>query len=162
MILTEPLTYQDPEGKDWTAPTGTVVNGATIPRALWSSVGAPFVGKYRRASVVHDYFVGEGANPGVSRKERRAADKMFYHACRTDGCSPRFAAILYIGVALGTWASKAKSVFKLGFDPDDESFEESPADRLLRTKFEKMVKDLDESLDGDEINQLDRLIRENL
>lgn len=34
-------------------------------------------------------------------KARRNADKMFYHACRVGGCSPRQALLLYLGVRIG-------------------------------------------------------------
>lgn len=82
MRLVEALSYEDRKGKIWEAPAGSEINGATIPRALWTSIGAPFVGNYRRATIVHDYFVGELSNPAVTPAERKAADRMFYHACR--------------------------------------------------------------------------------
>lgn len=106
MILQEEFSYVDKKGKTWLVPTTGELNGATIPRPLWSFLGSPFVGAYRRASVVHDYFVGEGNNPNVTYRERRSADKMFFRACRTDGCSWRFSAMLYIGVSLGSWSSR--------------------------------------------------------
>ncbi len=53
--LIEDFKYIDPSGKPWPAKRGAVVNGASIPWALWSLwIGPPFVGNYRRASVVHD------------------------------------------------------------------------------------------------------------
>jgi hypothetical protein len=82
MLLVEALSYGDRKGKIWEAPAGSEINGATIPQALWTSIGAPFVGNYRRATIVHDYFVGELSNPVVTAAERKAADRMFYHACR--------------------------------------------------------------------------------
>ena len=65
MELLEDFWYEDPKGKRWNTPKGSTINGATIPKALWSIVGPPFVGKYRRASVIHDYAVGEGSAPDV-------------------------------------------------------------------------------------------------
>jgi hypothetical protein len=106
MTLLKPFSYTDKKGKKWEVPANAWINGATIPRALWSIVGSPFVGKYRRASIIHDFYVGEGNNPNVTFSIRRAADKMFYRACRTDGISRRKAVVLYIGVSLGSWASK--------------------------------------------------------
>ena len=52
-LLTE-LRYTDPQGEVWVAPIGSVVDGASIPRYLWSVMGGPFEGKYRNASVLHD------------------------------------------------------------------------------------------------------------
>src|SRR5439155_3589874 len=48
-LLTE-LRYTDPQGEVWVAPIGSVVDGASIPRYLWSVMGGPFEGKYRNAS----------------------------------------------------------------------------------------------------------------
>lgn len=41
-------------GRVWVAPSGSIVNGASIPRVLWSLVGSPFTGDYVYASTVHD------------------------------------------------------------------------------------------------------------
>ncbi len=99
MRLLDAFWYVDPAGRRWDAPAGTVVNGASIPRTLWSSVGSPYTGDYRRASVVHDAAIH---TPGVVRDE---ADTMFYYACLCGGCSPLQAKLLYAGVRLGSWAS---------------------------------------------------------
>ena len=56
-LLTE-LRYTDPKGNVWVAPIGSVVDGASIPRYLWSIMGGPFEGKYRNASVLHDVAYG--------------------------------------------------------------------------------------------------------
>lgn len=54
--LVEPFTYIDNNGKRWSVPAGALVDGASIPRILWTSVGSPFVGDYRYATVIHDYY----------------------------------------------------------------------------------------------------------
>lgn len=119
MSLAQEFYYVDPKGKKWVAPAGSVINGATIPRELWSIVGSPFVGKYRRASVIHDVAVGEFGDYDVSSQERKKADRMFYHACRYDGCSKRFATLLYIGVRLGAWLSfKSSSNYRALIEED--------------------------------------------
>src|SRR5437763_16081297 len=61
-LLTE-LRYSDPHGEIWVAPIGSVVDGASIPRYLWSFMGGPFEGKYRNASVLHDVAYGEHKPP---------------------------------------------------------------------------------------------------
>lgn len=133
MILEEDFFYIDKKGKKWLVPKKGELNGATIPRSLWCLIGPPFVGSYRRASVVHDYFVGEGNNPNVTYPKRRAADKMFYRACRTDGCSWKLSAILYIGVSVGSWASKTHLKHSLvSEDLVPLSFEE---DKLIERKY---------------------------
>ena len=99
MQLLEDFSFTAPDGRVWSAPKGTIVNGASIPRPLWSTVGSPYTDDYRRASVVHDVACD---TPGIVRKE---ADVMFFHACRAGGCSPTQAQILYAGVRIGAWAS---------------------------------------------------------
>ena len=106
MRVLEPFWYIDPAGRRWDAPPGTVINGASIPRTLWSSVGSPYTGDYRRAALVHDAAVGK---EGVLRAE---ADAMFYSACLCGGCSLLQAKLLYAGVRLGAWAS-ANHVFAM-------------------------------------------------
>lgn len=99
MRLLADFTYVDPDGRKWLAPKNAVINGASIPEALWSSVGSPYTGDYRRASIVHDVACD---TPAVSRAE---ADKMFYFACLAGGCSKLQAKLLYAGVRVGAWST---------------------------------------------------------
>ena len=99
MQVIEDFWYIDNNGRRWDVPAGTVINGASIPRTLWSSVGSPYTGNYRRAALVHDAAVG---HEGVLRSE---SDAMFYFACLAGGCSELQAKLLYAGVRLGAWAS---------------------------------------------------------
>lgn len=52
MQLVKPFAYLDSHGVSWPVPAGTKVDGASIPRALWTILGAPYTGKYRDASVI--------------------------------------------------------------------------------------------------------------
>src|SRR5436189_902409 len=79
-LLTE-LRYTDPHGEVWVAPIGSVVDGASIPRYLWSVMGGPFEGKYRNASVLHDVAYGQHNRPSWD------CDRMFYNAMRCSGVS---------------------------------------------------------------------------
>ena len=98
MQLLQDFTFTDPDGKKWITPKGHRVDGASIPRPLWALVGSPYTGNYRRASIVHDKACEDSArNP----KARRAADRMFYHACRAGGCTVRETWILFLGVRIG-------------------------------------------------------------
>jgi hypothetical protein len=92
MQLTEDFTYVDPNGKRWDAPVGSVVDGASIPRSLWTVVGGPFEGSYRNASVLHDV--------ACNRREENSESVhlMFYHACRCAGVEEGLAKTLYAGV----------------------------------------------------------------
>jgi hypothetical protein len=79
-LLTE-LRYTDPAGFVWVAPIGSIVDGASIPRYLWSFMGGPFEGKYRNASVLHDVAYGDKKRPWQD------CDRMFYYAMRCSGVS---------------------------------------------------------------------------
>jgi hypothetical protein len=99
MKLLKEFTFIDPHNNSWIAPKDSIINGASIPRALWTLVGSPYTGDYRRASIVHD-IACEKANGFL---ERRAADRMFYHACRAGGCSIKESTLLYLGVRIGAF-----------------------------------------------------------
>lgn len=103
MLLLEDFWYRDPDGKIWQAPSGTIVDGASIPKPLWSTVGSPYTGNYRRASIVHDVACVEAGHDWHSR---RAADRMFFYACRAGGCSVLQSIVLYIGVRIGALANR--------------------------------------------------------
>ncbi len=87
-LLTE-LRYTDPQGVVWVAPIGSVVDGASIPRYLWSIMGGPFEGKYRNGSVLHDVAYGERKRPWQD------CDRMFYNAMRCSGVSVTEAKTMY-------------------------------------------------------------------
>ena len=79
MTLLNELRYTDPKGVVWIAPAGSQVDGASIPRALWSFFGGPFEGKYRNASVLHDVAYDQKNRPW------QQVDRMFYDAMRCSG-----------------------------------------------------------------------------
>jgi hypothetical protein len=79
MILVTELRYTDPKGEVWVAPAGSVTDGASIPRYLWSVMGGPFEGQYRNAAVLHDVAYGEHNRPWQD------CDRMFYYAMRCSG-----------------------------------------------------------------------------
>lgn len=91
-VVEAPLTFTDPGGQAWTAPAGVEVNGASIPRALWSIVGSPFAGAYLRASVIHDHYCVTMERPW------RETHLAFWYGCRADGVSKTYANLLYAGV----------------------------------------------------------------
>lgn len=123
MRVLEDFSFSDPTEKVWPAPAGyDGLNGASIPRALWSLVGSPYTGDYRRAAIVHDY----ACDVGINRKD---ADRMFYHACRAGGCGVVQATLLYIGVRIGAWLGSLGSLHAL-----NESVPFGP--RISRTKAE--------------------------
>jgi hypothetical protein len=63
MRLLETVTFTDSNGKVWTAPKGSIIDGASIPRFFWRVIGSPFVGNYRRATVIHDVYCNTRSEP---------------------------------------------------------------------------------------------------
>ena len=91
-LVLENYSFQDPRGKIWTAPAGTVVDGGSIPRFFWRSFGPPFVGRYRNASIIHDFYCQ------TRRYDCSEVHRMFYEACLAEGLSLQKARIAYWSV----------------------------------------------------------------
>ncbi len=89
MTLLNELRYIDPQSIVWIAPPGSVVDGASLPRSLWSFMGGPFEGKYRNASVLHDVAYEQHNRPW------KDCDRMFYNAMRCSGVSAVEAKTMY-------------------------------------------------------------------
>jgi hypothetical protein len=92
MTLTQPFKFVDAGCHAWAVPAGAVVDGASIPQAAWSLVGGPFEGRYRDASVVHDWYCAIRTEP--SEKVHR----MFYDAMRASGVESWRASVFYYAV----------------------------------------------------------------
>lgn len=89
MTMLNELRYTDPQGEVWVAPAGSKVDGASIPRSLWTFMGGPFEGKYRNASVLHDVAYEHQKRPWQD------CDRMFYNAMRCSGVSAVEAGTMY-------------------------------------------------------------------
>ena len=95
MRILREFSFVDSAGYRWTARPGEVVDGASIPEVLWSKVvGTPFIGDYRRASVVHDVACNR------HEKTSREVHRMFYEAMLEDGTSKERALLFYTAVRL--------------------------------------------------------------
>jgi len=127
--LLNDLVFVDPKGKKWVAPKGYIVDGASIPRPLWSLIGSPFVGKYRMASVIHDVACEEKKRPW------REVHKVFHYAMLASGVSSKRASIMYNAVYEGgpRWGKDAEK--KLS----DEQFKKL----ISNEKSEYLTRDLD-------------------
>ena len=95
MRLLNDITYTDPHGKKWDAHFGDIVDGASIPKFFWRIIGSPFVGRYRRASVVHDVYCKSKSEPS------KDVHKMFHNAMLCDGVSKTKARLMYWAVKFG-------------------------------------------------------------
>jgi hypothetical protein len=98
------------DGLHWPVPRGTTVDGASIPKALWSFLDGPWEGKYRDASVVHDYYCA------VRSADWRAVHLMFYRAMLVSGVTARRAKVMYLAVYFAgpRWDDMVVEIVRLG------------------------------------------------
>lgn len=92
MRLLAPFTYIDPKGVEWTAPSGWVIDGASIPVFAWSIIGGPYNGRYRNASVIHDVACDQQTQPWEQVHET------FYWAMLASGVEAWRAKVMYAAV----------------------------------------------------------------
>lgn len=92
MRLVEDFAFRDSDGKVWRVPAGAEIDGASIPVSLYSIIGPPFVGDYRRASVVHDHFCRERI------ESWKAVHRMFYEGVLAGGVPRLLAKTMYMAV----------------------------------------------------------------
>ncbi len=97
MVLLSDVSFVDPAGRVWQVPAGTRIDGASIPPSLWSFSGSPFVGNYRRASVVHDHFCA------IKTAPTSEVHRMFRDAMAADGVGQPERQIKYAAVSLYSW-----------------------------------------------------------
>lgn len=131
MRLLADFWFDDRAGRRWHAPAGATIDGASIPRPLWTLVGSPYTGSYRRASIVHDIACMNADN----LQEREAADRMFFEACRAGGCSMQESMVLYTGVRVGAGWSAIQGFGALGVALEVKVVR-SAADRRLEADFQ--------------------------
>jgi hypothetical protein len=156
MQLLREFTYTDPDGRTWTAPNEMKTDGASIPPALWSFVGSPFTGPYRRAAIVHDAACDDDGGDDV---KRATADKMFYFACLCGGCSDKQAELLYAGVRVGAWTNRIdlwQVAPQEALLPSAGAAAESLPARSMRTTYEEIAHELQsrEPLQFDELQAI--------
>ncbi len=89
MTLLNRFAFIDNAKLVWSVPAKARVDGASIPKFAWSILGSPFVGRYRKASVVHDWYCD------VRTREWKATHRMFYEAMRASKVSGAKARIMY-------------------------------------------------------------------
>ena len=92
MELLKPFKYTDSQKVVWPVPAGVKVDGASIPSVFWSIGVAPYTGKYRDASVIHDYYCQ------THSRHWKAVHRVFYDGMLARGVDPLQAKIMYLAV----------------------------------------------------------------
>ena len=95
--LRDDLTYVNSKYRI-TAKAGMETDFASIPRAFWSVIGSPAMGRYTSSSVIHDILYMTEA---IGRKE---ADDLFLEMLKVDGVGYFKRYSMYWAVRAGGWA----------------------------------------------------------
>ena len=90
--VVDEFAYEDPDGNVWKVPAGAETNGASIPRFLWSIVGAPLSGNYVKSAVIHDHHCV------VRERPWKDVHRAFFHGMLAGGEREDRAKLMYLGV----------------------------------------------------------------
>jgi hypothetical protein len=135
MKLNQDFGFEGPDGLIWTAKKNAIINGASIPVYFWSTFGSPFIGDYRRASVLHDYYCD------VKTRTSAATHRMFYDACRAGGVGPITAKTMYTMVEMfgPSWTVMAESIVVNGQTVIEKGGTLTFSRTIPRTEFSEMI-----------------------
>lgn len=79
---------------------GFTTDFASIPRLLWTLIGGPAEGRYRKIAVIHDVLY---RTKGLAT--RKEADAVLYEGMKFSGCSWHQRWAIYLGVRMGGYFS---------------------------------------------------------
>lgn len=160
LILLEEFSYTDRYSRNWSVRAGYEADGASIPSIFWSFIGGPLSGKYRNASILHDYFC-EYRGPSSDQ-----VHTMFHEAMLAGGVPERKAWIVYKAVDVfgKNWEIVEENVpdeckAGEGFDPSKCVFNDAMAvvDTTIEAtpeRLETFFADLSEQGYADEVLEL--------
>jgi len=106
--LLEDFGFQEPTGRLWLARKDAVLDGGSIPLVFRDTIGLPFSGDYRKASVVYDYYCHVMTQPW------RDVHRMFYQASLAEGVGAVDAKVMYMTLYAGglRWELPGSSCFR--------------------------------------------------
>jgi hypothetical protein len=124
--LISDLTFVDEADLEWPVPKGAEVDGASIPKPFWSIIGGPYEGKYRDASIIHDFY--------CDRRTRKweATHRVFYEAMIVSGVETSKAKLMFFAVWwMGPrWEERVSINNRLGTGPIIFGLISQPHDRF--------------------------------
>ena len=112
--LVTPVSFTDPSGTVWTAPSGTLTDGASIPPVFVPLIGEPRSTEFFSPAALHDAYCGAG-NEQLNQFRARSWEethRMFYHGLRAAGVPPAKAKVMFAAVYLGgpRWNDPSRSL----------------------------------------------------
>lgn len=118
MRLEEEFGFIDYRNRDWPVPIGVEVDGASIPRLLWSLAGSPFTGKYRDASVIHDFYCD------IRSRTWPEVHRVFYDGMIASGVGVIQAKLFYGAVFFAgpRWPDTVKNNINIALGVEPESY----------------------------------------
>ena len=151
MRLLDDFGFQDPSGKTWMAQKGAVLDGRSFPLVFRDLFGVPFLGSYRKSSVLYDHYCRVMTEPW------RAVQRMFYSASLTEGVDDSEAKLMYMALYAGglRWEMRNSSCFShchasassLTWKPDIRDVDLSPIAGWIRQASPELDA-IDARLDG--------------
>jgi len=132
VTLLQPYAFVDPGRLEWSVPVGAKVDGASIPRLFWPLIGGPFEGKYRNASVIHDWYCDRRTRPW------RQVHRAFYDAMLESGVDTGMARVMYAAVTQfgPKWSQVAVSNNNL-----QVAWSSLPSGNAAQTELRKLIID---------------------
>lgn len=118
-LVDDPLTFTDSSGRTWTAPRGTLTDGASVPRYALAVSDGRFDEKFLKAAVVHDAYcqdINKDRCPEQYRtKPWKDVHRMFYDGCLAGRTPEMRAKIMFAAVWLfgPRWDDPAAEVNEL-------------------------------------------------
>lgn len=107
------LEFFDGEGRGWTAPTGTLTDGASIPQIFVPIVGNPRSREFANAAAMHDAWCGIGNEDGAvyHKATWQEVHRMFYDSLIVGGTDVVRAKVMFAAVWLGgpRWAPVSRA-----------------------------------------------------
>ena len=145
-LLRESVFHDTMQSLTWTAPESARIDGASIPKIFWTLLSGPYEGRYRDASVNHDY------ETCVKLRPWRQVHRMFYYAMRAQGETKARAALMYFAVwHFGPrWPAQG---FTAATDPNMQAPREAMTEADARRAQELFEREPDISLE--EIENID-------
>lgn len=132
ITLKAPFAFVDRDERTWDVPEGYTADGASIPRFFWTLVGAPLEGRYRDASIIHDYYCEKFDEPWPDAYKRhwKNVHRAFYYGMRARGVDEvkakmMYGAVYHFGPRWDTEGNQVRKIesFSVGgqdINPDEE------------------------------------------